>query len=68
MIDMLNFVAYGFVLYGFYGIYSGEVYSKDGMSARYIYKGEEPITFWVVCGSYIFVGVLIIFALKHKYG
>ena len=68
MIDLLNFFAYGFVIYGFYGIYTGEVYSKDGMSGRYVYKSEEPIAFWVVCCSYIFIGTLIVFALKHKYG
>lgn len=68
MIDLLNFVAYGFVIYGFYGIFKGEIYSKDGMSGRYVYKSEEPISFWVVCCCYIFIGIFIVFTLKHKYG
>ncbi len=48
-------------LYGVYGIYSNQVYAKSGMSGRYVYKEEEPVSFWIVCLGYVFVGCLIFF-------
>lgn len=52
-------------LYGAYGIYAGEIYAKDGMSARYVVKTDEPIQFWIVCSCYIGVGILIYFAVGN---
>lgn len=47
-------------LYGIYSMTKGQVYSKNGMSSRYVYRDEEPISFWTVCICYIIGGVLVI--------
>ena len=68
MLNLLKLAGLFMALYGAYGMYKGAIYSKDGMSGRWVYRQQEPITFWMICLSYIFVGTLIFFALVHKYG
>jgi len=60
--ETMKFLAYLLALYGMYGIYKGEIYCKDGIKMRYVYKQQQPFTFWVVCSSYIFMGLFIVFA------
>ncbi len=49
-------------LYGVNGVLTRKIYAKSGMTGRYVYKDEEPVSFWVVCASYIGVGIMIYFA------
>lgn len=48
--------------YGGFGLATGRIYAKDGISARVIEKADEPRTFIVVCCCYIGVGLMIFFA------
>ena len=54
--------------YGVYGVYTGSITAKDGVSMRTISKADEPVQFWIVCACYIFVGCLIYFAVEHRFG
>ncbi|WP_144395471.1 hypothetical protein [Pleionea sediminis] len=47
------------VAYGLYGVVSGKIYAKDKWSGRYVYKNEEPTSFWLICASYIGMGAFI---------
>ncbi|NVJ61079.1 MAG: hypothetical protein HWE27_11860 [Gammaproteobacteria bacterium] len=58
---ILKIVAALMALYGLYGIYVGKVYAKDKWSARYVYKADEPIAYWITCLAYVGVGTFIYF-------
>lgn len=47
--------------YGCYGLFTGAVWAKDGISAREVFKEDEPKTFWLICCCYIGVGGMIYF-------
>ncbi len=63
--NLLQIAGILLAVYGANGILTSKVYAKSGMSARYVYRDEEPMSFWVVCSSYIGVGVLIFFAAEN---
>lgn len=65
---ILKILGSALTLYGVYGMLSGEVYAKQGITSRFIYKSEEPVYFWSVCAGYIIGGCLIMGALFYKYG
>lgn len=50
-------------LYGVYGMAKGQVYSKDGMSSRYVFRDEEPVSFWTVCLCYVIGGALVFWVI-----
>ena len=66
--DMLQVLGLLLSCYGAYGVFAGQIYAKDGISARYVVKADEPAQFWVVCLSYIGVGLLIYVAVQHRFG
>ena len=50
------------ILTGFYGVYGmvkGEIYAKDGITARYFYRDEESAAFWSACIGYVVIGGLV---------
>lgn len=55
-------------IYGLHGMATGRIHAKDGISARTIYRAEEPVQFWVVCACYLLTGMLIYFAVQHRFG
>ncbi len=59
--DILQILSLLMALYGVYGMFTGEIYAKDGWSGRYIDKEEEPINFWSACICYIVMGLLLFF-------
>ena len=40
---ILKILGSALTLYGVYGMLSGEVYAKQGITSRFIYKSEEPV-------------------------
>ena len=61
-LNLLSSAGVLLALYGLYGVVKGSIYSKDGISARYVHRDEEPISFWLICACYVGVGILIFFA------
>lgn len=55
-------------IYGAYDIVTGNIYARDGTSARTLSKTEEPFQFWLVCACYSVVGGLIYFAVGQRFG
>lgn len=66
MIDLLKAVGVVMAIYGVHGIYAGRIYSTRYMV--WVSRGEKPFSFWTVSASYIFVGLLIVFTIWHRYG
>lgn len=63
--NLLQFAGIGLSVYGVIGVLTSKIYAKSGMTARYVYRNEEPISFWTVCACYIGVGILIYFASEN---
>jgi len=66
--DLLQWLGLLLSAYGCYGLFTGSVWAKHGMSSREIHKLDEPATFWVVCFCYILAGGMIYFAMDYRYG
>jgi hypothetical protein len=60
--NLLQIAGILLALYGVNGMLTSKIYSKSGMSGRYVFKDEEPKSFWVICFCYMGVGILIFFA------
>jgi hypothetical protein len=64
--DLLQILSLGLAGYGGFGLATGRVYAKDGMSSRLIEKAEQPGYFLIVCLCYIGVGILLFFAAGQR--
>lgn len=66
--DLLQILSLGLAGYGGWGLVTGRVYAKDGISSRLIEKTEQPTYFLIVCLCYIGVGILLFFAAGQRGG
>lgn len=66
--DILQIISLALAGYGAYGLATGRVHAKDGISARAIEKSEEPGYFLIVCLCYIGVGILLFLAAGQRVG
>lgn len=66
--EALKGVSIMLALYGVYGMVTGQIYAKSGMSYRQVLRDEEPISFWLVCICYIIGGGMIYFGISHRFG
>ena len=66
--DFLKGCALLLSAYGCWGVFTGSVWAKDGISAREIHKQDQPGTFWVVCLCYIFIGGFLYYAMEVRFG
>ena len=72
LVLMLGVVsAIGMFGWGLSGVLTGRILDKsygraaDGSRrfSRYVQRSEEPIWFWVLCGTYMTVGVVLLVAV-----
>lgn len=66
--DILQILSLALAGYGGYGLATGRVYAKDGISAREIARSDQPGYFLIVCLCYIGVGILLFFAAVQRPG
>ena len=64
--ELLRGIGILMAFYGVYGMVKGEIYAKDGITARYFYRDEESAAFWRACIGYVVIGGLVVGAITNR--
>jgi hypothetical protein len=64
--ELLRGIGILMAYYGVYGMVKGEIYAKDGITARYFYRDEESAAFWSACIGYVVIGGLVVGAITNR--